>query len=80
MEGRRPHFVFRGKSINASRVSAHVFLGLDLDDRKLQANHKPCCPHQDCWNPEHLYIGTQMENVKDFWKSNELDRHGIARN
>jgi hypothetical protein len=27
--------------------------------------HKPECPNTNCWNWEHLYDGTQYENVRD---------------
>ncbi len=30
-----------------------------------QINHKPPCNNRLCFNPEHLYRGTQKENVKD---------------
>jgi len=50
------------------RVSAHLFLGLDLNSRKL-ALHKNSCPHKNCWNPECIYIGTVKDNVRDTVKS-----------
>lgn len=51
------------KYARVHRLSAHIFLGLDLNNKKLQVNHK--CLHTSCWNPEHLYIGTQQENIDD---------------
>jgi hypothetical protein len=47
------------------RVSASVFLGLDLNDRSQTANHKSICPNRDCFNPDHLYLGNQSRNVQD---------------
>lgn len=48
------------------RISAHLFLGLNLNNLKTQANHKLECPHRNCWNPDHLYVGNQKENIADF--------------
>ena len=48
-----------------SRLSAYLFLGLDLKS-DLQANHKDdICNYTNCWNPEHLYVGTQSKNWSD---------------
>jgi hypothetical protein len=62
---RHPRIKFKGELHGLNRISAHIFLGMNLHDRNQQANHKRCCPHKDCWNPEHLYVGTQYENVCD---------------
>ena len=74
---------FNSRMQHLNRVSAHLFLGLDLSDVKLHALHKSCCPHKDCWNPDHLYVGTNQENVIDsLVKRNlkcELDRHDPKR-
>jgi hypothetical protein len=50
------------------RLSAWIFLGLDLDG-KLQANHQIFCKNRNCWNPNHLYVGTQEENYIDEYLS-----------
>jgi Autographiviridae endonuclease len=47
------------------RVSAHLYLGLDIKSN-LYALHKPECKFKDCWNPEHLYIGTHDDNMRDY--------------
>src|SRR5262245_36356789 len=46
------------------RIAAHFLLNYDLLN-PLQVNHKRECPNKHCWNPDHLYIGTQKENVWD---------------
>lgn len=46
------------------RLSAHIYLGFDLDS-ELQINHKSICPNRNCWNPDHIYVGTQKENMID---------------
>jgi hypothetical protein len=53
----RPHFVHR--------VSAMLYLELDLNDKLKQVNHKRECPNKDCFNPNHLYIGNQVQNMSD---------------
>lgn len=47
------------------RVSAHLFLGMLLGDKNQQALHKNTCPNKNCWNPDHLYIGNDANNVRD---------------
>ena len=44
------------------RVSAHVFSGFDLES-DLFILHK--CDDGLCFNPEHLFVGTQADNLKD---------------
>jgi Autographiviridae HNH endonuclease len=46
----------------AHRLSAHVFLGFDLDS-PMVVMHK--CHNRACFNPEHLRVGTQSENLYD---------------
>ena len=57
--------IIDGKHYLIHRMSAHVYLGLDLDDPKQLALHKNECHNRACWNPEHLYIGNHVKNVKD---------------
>jgi hypothetical protein len=54
----------RGKTHFVHRLSAYFFLGLDLNS-DLQSNHKNRCQYKNCWNPDHLYIGTQGDNGSD---------------
>lgn len=46
------------------RISTHFFLDYDFDS-PLQVNHKQDCPNKNCWNPEHIYVGSQLENMQD---------------
>lgn len=53
-------------SIFASRASAYLYLDLDLDDGDQFALHKKECSLKSCVNPNHLYIGTHMDNAIDY--------------
>lgn len=55
---------WNGGHTTLTRVIAHLFHGLDLDSSQ-QALHKSKCKYQDCWNPDHLYVGTPRDNVRD---------------
>jgi hypothetical protein len=48
-----------------------IYLGLDLDDPKVQACHH--CDVPDCWNPGHLFLGDQLDNNSDMYRKG---RHG----
>lgn len=52
-------------SMRVNKLSAHLFLGLNLKDKTQQGNHKSECPNRNCWNPAHIYVGNQYENVRD---------------
>ena len=54
------------KLVTVHRLSAKIFLGLDLTrPYHLQALHKNECHRKNCWNPNHLYVGTPQDNVRD---------------
>ena len=57
------------KYLYVHRISAFLFLGLDLDDTSRHAAHKDVCSNTNCWNPEHLYIATPKENTRDLIKA-----------
>jgi len=51
-----------GKDHRVHRLSAVAFLGLDLHS-PLCSLHK--CDNPPCFNFEHLFIGTNADNIKD---------------
>ena len=55
-----------GKGYGVHRISAWLFLDLDLNDRGQLALHKDECPNKNCWNPDHLYVGTGSDNEADW--------------
>lgn len=52
------------RALGVHRVSAHIYMGFDINS-PLQVLHKASCPNRHCFNPEHLYIGTQSQNIRD---------------
>lgn len=61
------------------RLSAHLYHGLDLSNRHELSLHKSECKNKCCWNPEHLYAGTQFDNVQDAIKAGTYrSRLGIS--
>lgn len=46
------------------RLSAVIFLGYDLNS-DLHVLHENSCHNRCCWNPEHLYVSTNLENIVD---------------
>lgn len=54
---------YNSRTLRTHRVSAHIYLGLDLDATKVLVCHK--CNNRLCFNPEHLYLGTNSDNVRD---------------
>jgi len=62
-----------GKSYLIHRLSAWIYLNLDLNDSKIQAQHKDdICNRKDCWNPEHLKIGDAFQNIQEWRNSSKF--------
>src|SRR5438094_8254584 len=56
-----------GKRWYVHVLSAYLFLDYKPDSGKLVL-HKLNCPNKNCFNPEHLYIGTNTDNMRDALK------------
>jgi hypothetical protein len=54
----------KNKSYLVHKLSAWIFLEYDLES-KLLVLHQIWCMNRNCWNPSHLYIGSQKQNVHD---------------
>lgn len=55
---------FEGRMYKVNRLTAFAYLGFDLSS-PLLVLHKNICLSKFCFNPEHLYIGTQSDNSND---------------
>lgn len=53
---------FRRKMRKVHRVAAHLFLGFDLESDTRVLHH---CDNPTCFNPEHLFFGTDADNAHD---------------
>ncbi len=69
------HFKFNGKTEKAQRVSYHISSKTKLGN--LQVLHK--CDNPSCCNPNHLFLGTNADNVKDKMKKGR-HRYAIGSN
>lgn len=52
------------KSLAVHRISLWIHSDFDLNS-SLSVLHKTNCPYKHCFNPEHLYSGTQEQNIAD---------------
>jgi hypothetical protein len=60
------------------RLSAYIFHDYDIGS-VLQVNHKNTCKNKNCWNPEHVYVGTQRENLIEYWEDKEVRPDSVIR-
>jgi hypothetical protein len=58
------------------RLSAYIFLGLNIYDDETLALHKIECKNKNCWNPAHLYLGNDAQNGLDYRNSRTHCKHG----
>lgn len=56
------HCQFERRTVSIHRLSAAVNLGLDLASPLMVCHH---CDNPPCFNPEHLFIGTGSDNIRD---------------
>jgi hypothetical protein len=55
-----------GRLYKTHQLSLYIFKDFNIQGKdNLQALHVISCPYRDCWNPEHLYIGTHIDNGID---------------
>jgi hypothetical protein len=53
---------FKGRIVLVHRLSAHFYLNFDLKSKLLICHH---CDNRSCFNPKHLFIGTDKDNLQD---------------
>jgi hypothetical protein len=54
-----------GAVYGVHRLSAYIYLGLNIKDSTQHALHKNTCSYKNCWGINCLYIGTHRDNMND---------------
>jgi hypothetical protein len=63
-----PYIKYKGKNVLVTRLVLEIWKDIKFGPDK-QANHHPdFCEVKHCINPEHLYKGTQLDNMRDYRK------------
>ncbi len=60
-----------GRPEYVHRLSAHLFIGLDRQG-DLKALHR--CDNPPCFNPDHLFLGTQTDNMEDATRKGRMGK------
>jgi len=66
---------YKGKNYNAHRLFYMLHHGIQLTNPKILICHT--CDVPQCVNPDHLFAGTQKQNVNDMWQKNRQARRLI---
>lgn len=62
-----------GRILRVHRVSAFLFLGFDLNSPMMVLH---TCDNPPCFNPDHLFIGTGVDNQQDCKAKGRLGARG----
>lgn len=63
----RPGVTVNSRRFLATRVVLYIHKGLHLEDVRALACHT--CDNEQCYNPDHLYIGDKSSNHEDYERS-----------
>jgi HNH endonuclease len=63
---------YKRKNYNAHRLFYMLHHGIELTNPKIVVCHT--CDVPQCVNPEHLFAGTQKQNINDMWKKDRQAR------
>lgn len=72
-------FGFKKRNMNASRLSAALFKNFDPNNNMCVLHS---CDNPACINPDHLFFGTQTENMQDMRNKNRRaigEKHGMSK-
>lgn len=56
---------YKGKFVRVHRLVMYLFNNFDLNSLELILHLPNICKFRDCWNLDHLYIGSAQDNVND---------------
>lgn len=65
------------KSYLTHRLAMHLFRDFDLSS-KLCVLHR--CDNPPCCNPDHLFVGTVLDNTRDMWRKGRGPKHPTGEN
>lgn len=66
--------MWRGRKTSVHRLAAVAWMGFDLGSDLLVLHH---CDNPCCFNPEHLFIGTQADNIADMVAKGRQRNRGL---
>jgi hypothetical protein len=64
LNNKYPYIKYKGKATSVTRLVLTLWKG-EIFGPNDQANHIPSCNIKRCVNPNHLYKGTHLENMRD---------------
>jgi hypothetical protein len=69
----RVHFITR--NVGVHRLAAHLWLGMSMDSEEFVCHR---CDNPKCFNPEHLFLGTQKDNMQDCSRKHRTRRYKVV--
>lgn len=63
---------YNGRSTYVHRIVASIVHKLNLNNPKEHALHK--CDNPPCFNPDHLFVGSQRDNTRDYFSKRTTRR------